>query len=36
MSRGVPLFVINGTLALSGAQKPDAFVDAFRQTAGLG
>ena len=28
---GVPFFIINGTLTLSGAQQPDAFLDAFNQ-----
>jgi predicted DsbA family dithiol-disulfide isomerase len=28
---GVPFFIINGQIMLSGAQKPDAFLDAFRQ-----
>lgn len=28
---GVPFFIINGTVTLSGAQPPDAFLDAFRQ-----
>jgi predicted DsbA family dithiol-disulfide isomerase len=28
---GVPYFIINGKLTLSGAQPPDAFLDAFRQ-----
>ena len=27
----VPFFVVNGTLTLSGAQPPDAFLEAFRQ-----
>ena len=30
--QGVPYFLINGTLALSGAREPGAFLDAFRQT----
>ena len=29
--QGVPLFIINGTLALSGAREPSAFLDAFEQ-----
>lgn len=29
---GVPFFVINGSLMLSGAQPPQAFIEAFRQT----
>jgi predicted DsbA family dithiol-disulfide isomerase len=29
--QGVPHFVINGTLALSGAREPSAFLDAFEQ-----
>ena len=28
---GVPFFVINGRITLSGAQQPDAFLEAFRQ-----
>ncbi len=28
---GVPLFVVNGELALSGAQEPRAFLDAFER-----
>jgi predicted DsbA family dithiol-disulfide isomerase len=28
---GVPFFVVNGRLTLSGAQMPEAFLDAFRQ-----
>jgi predicted DsbA family dithiol-disulfide isomerase len=28
---GVPFFIIDGTLTLSGAQPPDAFLEAFRQ-----
>src|SRR5262245_15381850 len=28
---GVPFFIVNGTLTLSGAQPPDAFLEAFRQ-----
>jgi predicted DsbA family dithiol-disulfide isomerase len=31
---GVPFFVVNGTLTLSGAQQPDAFLETFRQAAG--
>jgi predicted DsbA family dithiol-disulfide isomerase len=31
--QGVPYFLINGTLALSGAREPSAFLDAFEQTA---
>jgi predicted DsbA family dithiol-disulfide isomerase len=31
--QGVPYFLINGTLALSGAREPGAFLDAFEQTA---
>ncbi len=30
---GVPFFVINGKVTLSGAQSPDAFLTAFRQAA---
>ena len=29
--RGVPYFVINGTVAISGAQPPDIFVSAIQQ-----
>lgn len=29
--QGVPFFVVNGTLTLSGAEPPDAFLEAFRQ-----
>jgi predicted DsbA family dithiol-disulfide isomerase len=28
---GVPFFIVNGTLTLSGAQQPEAFLEAFRQ-----
>jgi predicted DsbA family dithiol-disulfide isomerase len=31
---GVPFFVVNGTLTLSGAQQPDTFLTSFRQTLG--
>lgn len=31
---GVPFFIVNGTLTLSGAQQPDAFLAVFRQAAG--
>jgi predicted DsbA family dithiol-disulfide isomerase len=31
---GVPFFIVNGTLTLSGAQQPDAFLEALRQAAG--
>jgi predicted DsbA family dithiol-disulfide isomerase len=31
---GVPFFIVNGTLTLSGAQQPDAFVEAFKRAAG--
>jgi predicted DsbA family dithiol-disulfide isomerase len=31
---GVPLFVINGRVTLSGAQPPEAFLEAFRQASG--
>jgi predicted DsbA family dithiol-disulfide isomerase len=31
---GVPFFIFNGTLTLSGAQQPDAFLAVFRQAAG--
>jgi predicted DsbA family dithiol-disulfide isomerase len=33
--RGVPFYVINGTLALSGAREPSAFLAAFEQAAAL-
>ena len=29
--RGVPYFVLNGSIAISGAQPPDIFVSAFQQ-----
>jgi len=32
---GVPFFVINGTVTLSGAQPSDAFLEAFRQAGAL-
>jgi predicted DsbA family dithiol-disulfide isomerase len=31
---GVPFFVVNGSLTLSGAQQPDAFLAVFHQAAG--
>jgi predicted DsbA family dithiol-disulfide isomerase len=31
---GVPLFIVNSQITLSGAQQPDAFLDAFRQAGG--
>jgi predicted DsbA family dithiol-disulfide isomerase len=31
---GVPFFVVNSTLTLSGAQQPDAFLAVFRQATG--
>jgi predicted DsbA family dithiol-disulfide isomerase len=31
---GVPFFVINGAVTLSGAQQPDLFLEAFRQALG--
>jgi len=31
---GVPFFIVNGTLTLSGAQPPDAFLEAFRRAIG--
>jgi len=31
---GVPFFIVNGTLTLSGAQPPGAFLEAFRQAVG--
>jgi predicted DsbA family dithiol-disulfide isomerase len=33
---GVPFFVVNGRLTLSGAQQPDAFLEAFRQALAAG
>jgi len=30
--KGVPFFIINGKLTLSGAQPPEAFLDAFHRT----
>ncbi len=33
---GVPFFIINEKVALSGAQAPEAFLEAFRQAIGLG
>ena len=30
---GVPFFIVNGTLTLSGAQQPDAFLEAFQRAA---
>jgi len=30
---GVPFFIVNGTLTLSGAQQPEAFLEAFQQAA---
>lgn len=32
---GVPFFIINGKFTLSGAQPPDAFLEAFRQAEAL-
>lgn len=32
---GVPFFIINDSITLSGAQEPETFVDAFRQAVGL-
>ena len=32
---GVPFFIVNGTLTLSGAQQPDAFVEAFKRAAAM-
>jgi predicted DsbA family dithiol-disulfide isomerase len=32
---GVPFFIVNGKLALSGAQQPDAFLEAFRQATAV-
>jgi predicted DsbA family dithiol-disulfide isomerase len=31
---GVPFFIVNGTLTLSGAQQPDAFLAVFHQAVG--
>jgi predicted DsbA family dithiol-disulfide isomerase len=31
---GVPFFIVNGTFTLSGAQHPDAFLEALGQAAG--
>jgi predicted DsbA family dithiol-disulfide isomerase len=31
---GVPFFIINNAIPLSGAQEPDTFLDAFRQAIG--
>jgi predicted DsbA family dithiol-disulfide isomerase len=31
---GVPFFIVNGTLTLSGAQQPDMFRALFRETLG--
>ena len=31
---GVPFFIVNGTITLSGAQQPGAFLEAFRQAVG--
>ena len=31
---GVPLFIVNGAITLSGAQPPEAFLEAFRQAVG--
>ena len=28
---GVPFFIVNGRLTLSGAQQPEAFLEAFRR-----
>jgi predicted DsbA family dithiol-disulfide isomerase len=33
---GVPFFIINGKVTLSGAQQPDAFLEAFRQALTAG
>jgi predicted DsbA family dithiol-disulfide isomerase len=32
---GVPFFIINNEITMSGAQQPDAFLDAFREAMGL-
>jgi predicted DsbA family dithiol-disulfide isomerase len=34
--RGVPYFVVNGSIAISGAQPPDILVSAIQQVAGRG
>lgn len=34
--RGVPYFVLNGSVSISGAQPPDIFVSAFQQVVGRG
>ena len=31
---GVPFFIVNGKFTLSGAQQPEAFLEAFRQAVG--
>jgi predicted DsbA family dithiol-disulfide isomerase len=31
---GVPFFVVNGQTTLSGAQQPEALLEAFRQAGG--
>ena len=31
---GVPFFVVNGEITLSGAQQPEAFLEAFKQAGG--
>jgi predicted DsbA family dithiol-disulfide isomerase len=31
---GVPFFIVNGQIALAGAQHPDTFLEAFRQASG--
>jgi predicted DsbA family dithiol-disulfide isomerase len=31
---GVPFFIINGKITLSGAQPPEAILEAFRQAVG--
>ena len=31
---GVPFFIINNAITLSGAQEPETFLDAFRQVVG--
>lgn len=32
---GVPFFIVNDQITLSGAQQPDTFLEAFRQVIGL-
>jgi predicted DsbA family dithiol-disulfide isomerase len=32
---GVPFFIVNGTITLSGAQQPEAFLEAFKRAAAM-